>query len=255
MERLFKFTATLAFCLVTSSAMAVDGINSTGNNPLPIGAGGEPIIILNPNGMMQFLRPSTGAETAWINANTGEASFAYFSKLTVKSPVGNKGALGTVNVNGNQVWTNSGNLHLNWATAGDSVVYVGGPNKKTGVFLPQGSIEVAQGVVKIGSEEIDEDTAKIANTLKNCQVGETVVKTATGYGCAEQAVVPKGTTCGGWGNNTMSMIGINDNFPHPFPCDNLPLGQCPKGWSPKLTLSRGMGNKSWPLDMNTCVKD
>lgn len=292
MERLFKFTATLAFCMVTGSAMAVDGLNSTGSNPLPIGAGGETIIRVNPSGLTEFLRPtpgapSTGARTAWINTDDGSASFTgdltfggtnsgtwsadewskallfvansgsntdlmYFQR---RNFIQDRSVL-SLYIGDNALQPYSTDPKITGAS-GDAFAIISS-DATTGAYFtrylfPSNGQAKFDTSLTIGDQTIDETTVIIANEFKNCKVGETVVKTATGFGCA-QAAIPKGTTCGGWGNNTMSLIAQNQNFPYPFPCDNYPLGSCPPGWTPRLTLERGMGN-SPPLNMNTCVKD
>lgn len=192
MKRLFKFTATLALCLITSGAMAAEGINSTGGNPLPIGAGGDTFIrILHNSGRINFFNPRSATETAWIEPSNGTASFARVTTTgnveASRLIIGSQGASNNVTVNNNKIWTNSGNLYLNDETTGDSIIHVGAPSKTTSVYIPQG-------VVQIGSEVIDEATVKIANTLKSCQPDETVVKDANhNYICRSFPVANK--TC------------------------------------------------------------
>lgn len=196
MKFLFKFSVPLLLlALITSNAMAVDGINSTGNNALPIGAGGNTILKVSPTGLTEFFHPTTGAQTAWIKAEDGSASFSSFlnvktagnveaGKLIVTSPVGSQGALSTVNVNGNQVWTNSGNLYFNYTTSGDSIVHFGRPSKTTSIYIPQGFLQ-------IGTQAADAETILIANTFKSCAANHTVVSDGNGgYSCQEVVIIP-----------------------------------------------------------------
>jgi hypothetical protein len=220
--KILKLAAALFLVLASTNAMAAEGINSTGVD-LPVGAGGMTLFKANSNGRINFYPPATTAVpvSAWIDTTSGLASFgtqlagggitiggnqlsSNSGDLYLNNSTGGNSSvvIGGTNqttdlhvvqgsVYATTLSTNSGDLYLNKITNGNSSVVIGDTNKTTNLHVVQGSVNattLVSGVsLTIGSFTLNATqlgkVVDMVTAFDSCAVGQTIVKSASGYIC------------------------------------------------------------------------